>query len=978
MKRAAIAIAVVSLGAAPGWAVRETSHSGSDGALEVVGPRRARPVRAVRWAAPAGRAQSAWTAFRSAHGASWRGAWDVATGVPARIFGAGIAAPGAVADPHAAAAATRALLADHIELVAPGAVAADFALAGNVEDGGVRTVGYFQHHRGVRVLGGQVSFRFKADRLVVIGSEAMPDVHVDAVAPRVGADVARDAALRWMETDLRARAAAGDVDGPFILPILTDDAAPEYRLVWRARVDVADPIGAWDVYVDALTGEPVAREQTLRFASATLHYDAPMRWWGAERDDHPAPGVAMTVDGAMAVTDDAGAFAWTTGTAASGVARVTGPLVDVDNAAGPDASEAFSVGDGAAIRWSSADDEFIDAQLTTYIHAHIAKAWGRAVSGGQIEWLDQQLQATVNIDATCNAFSDGDAIHFFRAGGGCGNTARIADVVYHEFGHSFHKHVIIPGAGAFDGALSEGISDYIAATITGDAAMGRGFFNDDEPLRHLDQDRDAVWPDDIGPVHTTGLIIGGALWDLRKNLIGSLGPAAGVARADYLFYQALRRSSDIPSMYVEVLLADDDDGNLDNGTPNHCAIDEAFGRHGLADPDGLGVHGVARPIRDGWSVMVELRASGMCPAIAVQSAALHWEVRGGDASGTVDMQAAGNWRTGAIPEQPWGQVVRYRVELALANGEVVQYPHNAAAPWYELFVGDVTPLYCTDFEGAEPPAGWWHELVDGQSQEGADDWQWGAPAGKVGSRDPAAPHSGVAAFGNDLGIDNWNGRYQPNKVNALYAPLVTGIDAGRYDQVRLHYWRWLTVEDGYYDEARILAGGAPVWSNLATEENGAVHHEDREWVFHDVDLTDAVRDGKVQVSFELSTDGGFELGGWTIDDFCIVGFRAPLCGNGMMESGEQCDDGNAVDGDGCDSDCTLPPPVCGNGVVEAGEQCDGSDDCTATCELRHRADDGVVGSCACRAAPSGRGAAWGWLALAALGTALRRRRSRRA
>lgn len=34
---------------------------------------------------------------------------------------------------------------------------------------------------------------------------------------------------------------------------------------------------------------------------------------------------------------------------------------------------------------------------------------------------------------------------------------------------------------------------------------------------------------------------------------------------------------------------------------------------------------------------------------------------------------------------------------------------------------------------------------------------------------------------------------------------------------------------------------------------------------------------------------------------------APVCGNGIQESGEQCDDGNTISGDGCHSDCTLEP-----------------------------------------------------------------------
>src|SRR5262249_48335918 len=58
------------------------------------------------------------------------------------------------------------------------------------------------------------------------------------------------------------------------------------------------------------------------------------------------------------------------------------------------------------------------------------------------------------------------------------------------------------------------------------------------------------------------------------------------------------------------------------------------------------------------------------------------------------------------------------------------------------------------------------------------------------------------------------------------------------------------------------------------------------------------------------------------------------CGHGVLEPGEQCDDGNAIDGDGCDSNCT--PTGCGNGVVTAGEICDdgnttSGDGCSADC-----------------------------------------------
>jgi len=46
-----------------------------------------------------------------------------------------------------------------------------------------------------------------------------------------------------------------------------------------------------------------------------------------------------------------------------------------------------------------------------------------------------------------------------------------------------------------------------------------------------------------------------------------------------------------------------------------------------------------------------------------------------------------------------------------------------------------------------------------------------------------------------------------------------------------------------------------------------------------------------------------------------------LCGNGVLDPGEQCDDGNTGDHDGCDSSCRVEG-FCGNGVVETGEECD--------------------------------------------------------
>ena len=64
------------------------------------------------------------------------------------------------------------------------------------------------------------------------------------------------------------------------------------------------------------------------------------------------------------------------------------------------------------------------------------------------------------------------------------------------------------------------------------------------------------------------------------------------------------------------------------------------------------------------------------------------------------------------------------------------------------------------------------------------------------------------------------------------------------------------------------------------------------------------------------------------------------CGNGRVDPGEQCDDGNNAGGDGCAADCASDE-TCGNGVIDlvTGEACD---DGAAGAGLSH---DGCTGTC---------------------------------
>jgi cysteine-rich repeat protein len=66
------------------------------------------------------------------------------------------------------------------------------------------------------------------------------------------------------------------------------------------------------------------------------------------------------------------------------------------------------------------------------------------------------------------------------------------------------------------------------------------------------------------------------------------------------------------------------------------------------------------------------------------------------------------------------------------------------------------------------------------------------------------------------------------------------------------------------------------------------------------------------------------------EDRCRNDCSLPHCGDGYVDEGEACDDGNDYDADICRNDCTKP--FCGDGLVSTGEVCDdGNQDDTDSC-----------------------------------------------
>jgi cysteine-rich repeat protein len=168
------------------------------------------------------------------------------------------------------------------------------------------------------------------------------------------------------------------------------------------------------------------------------------------------------------------------------------------------------------------------------------------------------------------------------------------------------------------------------------------------------------------------------------------------------------------------------------------------------------------------------------------------------------------------------------------------------------------------------------------------------------------PGFAVPGMGDDLfiAVPSFNsfrrgGVYLANASSGVVREVLTRPvgSAGRYNR-------------NGYGVAVALVGGRLVVSDELYPTTTAPR-QGKLFVYAD---TTACGDGALDA--DEACDDGNDVNG----DGCDRNCRETACGNGEATVGEECDDGDLVDGDGCDSNCR--PSVCGNGIVTPPEQCD--------------------------------------------------------
>jgi Zn-dependent metalloprotease len=374
----------------------------------------------------------------------------------------------------------------------------------------------------------------------------------------------------------------------------------DYRLVWKIVYRTFEGLETWEGRVDAQTGEIVSFRDTNAYTRVTggIH---PRSVYDANEVTVALPWVSLINDGVGEVTDVAGGFLYSGGPVSTVLDGEWFDTICVSCSNPEQPQLALEFGAGILDLGTGGADEIGNgtsspADRDTFYHLNqvrrIGKKWLPSLT-----WLDQPLTSYVNISDTCNAYYDGD-VNFFRSGGGCNNTGEIADVITHEWGHGLDNNTL-----GGDGATGEGTADVVAMHLSHSPLIGPGFQTDGTPVRNLDSSGPRgllsttniadVCPTigTLGPlgyeVHCEGEIYGQVAWDLAQALVARDGPHTGWRTSERIFFTSLPDAGSYfpysPSIiYDAYVQADDDDGNLANGTPNAQEIYDAFDAHGIA------------------------------------------------------------------------------------------------------------------------------------------------------------------------------------------------------------------------------------------------------------------------------------------------------------------------------------------------------------------------------------------------------------
>ncbi len=698
----------------------------------------------------------------------------------------------------------------------------DIILSRKTENDKYINLDFTQYYNNIEIIDSRLYAKLTLDnKLVAFGLDVFSDISLDVI-PTISESMAIESASENIISSITKKSVEDDLK---ILPI-PYNGKYDFHLVYVVRVSTQLSHGPanYICYVDANNGSLLMRMNTVLYEAppqANIHVE------GEVYSTHPFNpssvenliNLRVQKGGGNYYTDSLG----NVNVPGSGSATFSleGLFAEVQTNGGiPSFISQLSNANVSFDNSNSTIQERTAFYSVNKIHDHLKSVFPTFTG------LDYALETNIDVQGSCNAYYDG-TINFFAEGNGCNATAKIPDVVYHEYGHGINNYRY--GSGMWNGGLNEGYADLWAISLTESPVLGYGWDISDPSVyvRRYDQDR-KVYPQDlVGEVHADGEIIAGAFWDTYLNL-------NDMQQMLNLFKYTFDGAPDGPNgtegiiytdVLVEVLFADDNDANLTNGTPNDIAIIQAFALHGITLLSNAVIAHSPVSLAPG---NIDINISANISATyswALSSANCFYRVNDNQNWNSLSMTSNGNNFTATIPAQSNGNIVAYYISLTdnygFESGINPQESNiiplkDANLPYFTMVGYELYNEEDFDFN-----VGFW-QTGDPIDNATTGLWEIGAP---IGSYDDPSSLSGIvqtatqhtqngyacAFTGNASSINDGIGTNDVDGGHTtLYSPY---YNLTSYINPAFTYWRWYTN-----NPSSGANPGADWWQVLITDD----------------------------------------------------------------------------------------------------------------------------------------------------------------
>ena len=503
---------------------------------------------------------------------------------------------------------------------------------------------------------------------------------------------------------------------------------------------------------------------------------------------------------------------------------------------------------------------------------------------------DLRFLSNANLAQTCNAYFNGNSVNYFLAGSGCPNTA-YSTIISHEMGHWMN---VLYGTGNGPDGMGEGNADVFALYLYDTNIVAQDFFAVGSPIRDGLNTRQFCGDccgSCNGGVHSSGEVWMGAAWKVRRNLNNSLGNAAGDAVANNLFLDwmnAYNQTEIKSAIEAQWLTLDDDDGNLNNGTPHYLDIDSGFVEQGFPGVPFVPIQftsltQVADTTNQTGPYAVQAVVSSILSGGSISAVELFHRVgQSGAFSSAAMAPAGGNAWNASLPGVASGQKIFYYVRATDHAANVQSFPAGGASDPLFFSVGNVQSLFCDSFESF----GAWDT---GPGSTFAGRWQRADPLGTFAGPAQAQPEfdftpgAGTSCFFTGQGTNPAS----PEEADVDGGPylLTSPPIPVLFGNAEVRYSYWFFNDDG--DDSLLVQASSDGtnWTTIKTHATSS-----SAWREARADVSSFLPiNGTLYVRFSVSDAPNNSVTEAAIDDVCITTLAPNGCAQPVIHCATKID-----------------------------------------------------------------------------------------